>query len=175
MNRNLLILGTLLLLLMGVWVFSLCSGLFQAYQQDKLLSTQLNRLENASSILAQQQVQIHRINELEQGLRSRRINMDQPSVFLKYVDSLAQTLSLNILDFPHEKKVSIQSYEIIESKIKLEGNYKSLIKFIHQIELLDRVGVITQLDLQREDMRVEGKSQSYLITDLTLQRLSVSP
>ena len=173
--RNILIVCTLILIPLGIWVGSICTSVVQSYQQDRVLSGQLIRLANASSIIAQQQSHLVKIEELERNLHPVKRRMDEPTFFLNYIDSLAQSLSLTILDFPHEDTLSVQSYKILEGHMKIEGGYLDVVKYIHQIEIVDRVGVVTQLDLERKDVRQISESSSLLFVDITFQRLLFSP
>ncbi|MCI4668095.1 MAG: hypothetical protein MRZ79_08030 [Bacteroidia bacterium] len=169
--RNILLLSTAIWAIFLIALLKYSSGLMKDYKQDQVLTKKLERLDQADQILSRQHIEIEKIKNLESKFRSRKLSVNKASSFLAYVDSLSQSHSLNILDLPHENKLSVQTYDIYESRIILEGDYKSMVEFIHQMEVIDKVAVLTDFEIKKEKVRVKGKARSLIMAELGLQRL----
>ncbi|MEO0899590.1 MAG: type 4a pilus biogenesis protein PilO [Bacteroidota bacterium] len=161
-------------LLAVICLVFLGNNLIKAYHQESQVSDKIEKLEQAAEILAQQRQELSKLQGLENSIRSSSINVESSSAFLAYLDSQIMALSMNIVDIPHEESLPYQGYAVKEVKLSVEGSYHSIVKFVHQIEIIDRVSIVKDLNISRKLIRQEGKTRLFLIANLTLQRLSTS-
>ncbi|MEO0898646.1 MAG: hypothetical protein AAFY71_19690 [Bacteroidota bacterium] len=135
-----------------------------------LFNQRVEAIEQAPQLLKdlskQEEVYQERLNG-----NDRKKSFDSPSSFLTYLDTTSRKFSLHLLNVPQEKKSMEDGIEIGTLCLSIKGNFKSMLKWLYQIEELDHSASAKHLYME---VRKEGKKtgrQSFLYAEVCFSRL----
>lgn len=169
--RNLLFLASGLCLLLALSLWDRYPEL-QAMQQRLSRSNQLvERIEMAPTILSQQDQQLTRLAKQVDRFQEQQLQLSDHLAFVEYLEALCRKHKLKLVSIPREAKQEVDGFSLVEERFSLEGGIHDLLRVLHQIEQIDRVGSIDQLSLQRTALSLFNKRQNVLVGTVRLYRL----
>ncbi|MEO0468210.1 MAG: hypothetical protein AAF206_01215 [Bacteroidota bacterium] len=170
--RHYLYLSGVLLVLLGIGLFSHVQSLQETYTKYQLIQSRSERIDQADAILREQQLQQKRLAIQVKQLQAGNVDLPGHLALVQYLERLSQQHDLRILALPQEQVETVSGYSLSTERFRLEGKLHDLVRALHQLEQKDRAGSITACTFSLERILQQGKRQSLLVADLTLKRLN---
>lgn len=81
-----------------------------------------------------------------------------------------EEFGLKMISMPTESKDTIENHIVAHRRFSTTGTFKTILKFIHQIETMDELGKIHSVQLRKEEKRILKRKTTILICDITISR-----
>jgi|GEM_PF-2954505 len=157
--------------LLGVLSLLYTLQCFQRYQQYQQLLASVKDIQQADAIILQQEETRNQLDKAVGRLKPGSQKVLGHNSFIQYVEQLCETHNVRLVSLPREYIRKMGRYEVAEIQVSFEGSYKNILKVLFQIEYADRLASTQKLDLHMEEIRQDYERVSYLVADITFNRL----
>ncbi|MCQ2082597.1 MAG: hypothetical protein MJZ11_13160 [Lachnospiraceae bacterium] len=77
-------------------------------------------------------------------------DIDVEQIILDKTTKFCKNNSLTLIEFPQTSYSEYQDYQILTNKVVLEGNFISIVKFIHDSERINKTGMVAAVQLTKK-------------------------
>lgn len=155
-----------LILLIQLW-----RGGREAWETYQLQQRPLARIEQADILLQEQRRELEELTASIQRSGGRQAPITNHFQFVEYLTQQSEQHGVKMLSLPIEKKEALSGYEMIEEHFSVEGKLPSLMHFLYQLEVEDKVGRLVYLNIERKEIRIRARKRTVLMADIKLNRI----
>lgn len=157
-----------LLLLANISIWRQGWEVYGRYQQQQ---PKLERLQHWEPLYQQQEVQLRRLNQVVASSQGPRQDLRDPIAFLNYLEMAAQEEEVKLIVLPQETRSTVSGYRLAEARCKVQGSLAHILNLLYRLEQVERAGVITYLQLERETYRQRSQRKAYLSAEFRIKRI----
>ncbi len=159
------------ILLCLIMLIQLWTGGKEKWDTYQLQQGPLERIVRADILLQEQRRKLENLSASIQKGGERQAPITSHFQFVEYLSRKSEQYGVKMLSLPIEKKETLSGYEMIEEHFSIEGKLPSLMQFLYQLEVEDKVGRMIYLNLERKEIRIRTRKRTVLMADIKINRI----
>lgn len=144
---------------------------FGVVKQLKTWNQKVIEARGASSTLIATRSTLTTLDSQIAGLKNDQLELDDPVLYLEYIELLSQEYQLNLISMPKESIEVQNQYRVAEVQLTVSGSYGNILQFLFAIEQRDQLGTVDYLSFKKENLRTSAGKTPILKAAIQVNRL----